>query len=74
MVDETVLHPGVRIEPGAFVVRSIVGSGAVIGAGSRVADAVIGSGVKVGQDNELGGGIRLWPGIEVPDKGITFSR
>jgi mannose-1-phosphate guanylyltransferase len=39
-----------------------------------VADAVVGAGVRVGQDNELGGGIRLWPGIEVPDKGITFSR
>ena len=73
-VDESVPHSDVRIETGAFVVRSIIGSGATIGAGSRVADAVVGSGVKVGADNELGGGIRLWPGIEVPDKGITFSR
>jgi mannose-1-phosphate guanylyltransferase len=73
-IDESVLHPGVRIESGAFVARSIIGTDAVIGAGSRVADAVVGSGVKVGQENELGGGIRLWPGIEVPDKGITFSR
>jgi mannose-1-phosphate guanylyltransferase len=73
-VDESVLHSGVRIEQGAFVVRSIIASDAVIGAGSRVADAVVGPGVKVGQDNELGGGIRLWPGVEVPDKGITFSR
>jgi mannose-1-phosphate guanylyltransferase len=73
-VDESVLHPGVRIESGAFVVRSIIGTGATIGAGSRVTDAVVGNDVKVGQDNELSGGIRLWPGIEVPDKGITFSR
>jgi len=73
-VDESVLHAGVRVESGAFVVRSVLGSGAVVGAGSRVSDAVIGSGVRIGQDNELSGGIRLWPGIEVPDKGITFSR
>jgi mannose-1-phosphate guanylyltransferase len=73
-VDESVLHTGVRIETGAFVVRSIIGADAVIGAGSKVSDAVVGSGVVVGQDNELAGGIRLWPGIEVPDKGISFSR
>jgi mannose-1-phosphate guanylyltransferase len=73
-VDESVLHTGVRIETGAFVVRSIIGADAVIGAGSKVSDAVVGSGVVVGQDNELAGGIRLSPGIEVPDKGISFSR
>jgi mannose-1-phosphate guanylyltransferase len=73
-VDESVLHGGVHVESGAFVTRSILGARTAIGRGSRVADAVVGAGVRVGQDNELGGGIRLWPGIEVPDKGITFSR
>jgi mannose-1-phosphate guanylyltransferase len=73
-IDESVLHPGVRVGPGAFVARSLVASDASIGAGSHVSDAVIGKGVTVGADNELGGGIRLWPGLEVPDRSITFSR
>ncbi len=36
-------------------------------------DAVVGAGVKVGAENELAGGIRVWPGTDLPDKGITFS-
>jgi mannose-1-phosphate guanylyltransferase len=73
-LQESVLHPGARIERGAFVSGSVVASGAVVGAGSHVTDAVIGHDVTVGADNELSGGVRLWPGLTVPDQGITFTR
>lgn len=73
-VQESVLHDGVVVEAGAFVVRSVVARGARIGTGSVVMDAVIGHDVRIGADNELSGGIRLWPGVDVPDKGITFTK
>lgn len=74
VVEGSVLHPGATVAAGATVIGSILAPGACIGSGSVVKDAVIGAGVKLGADNELAGGIRLWPGLEVPDKGITFTR
>lgn len=73
-VTESVLHDGVRIEAGASVQRSVLAAGAVVGPGTSVSDSVIGAGVRVGADNELASGIRLWPGLDVPDRGISFNR
>lgn len=73
-VSDSVLHPGVRIDAGAFVAGAVLATRASIGAGSHVAQAVIGHDVHVGADNELSGGIRLWPSLDVPDQAITFNR
>lgn len=72
-VDASVIFDGVTIEPGAVVRNSIVASGARIGANARVTDCVIGEGVQIGARCELQAGMRLWPGVSIPDSGIRFS-
>ena len=72
-IDASVVFDGVTIEPGAVVRNSIVASGARIGANSRIVDCVIGEGVQVGARCELQAGMRLWPGVDIPDSGIRFS-
>lgn len=68
------LHERVTVGNGATVTDSVIATGAHIGSASELVGAVVGAGVVIGADNELRDGIRLWPGVEVPDRGITFSR
>jgi mannose-1-phosphate guanylyltransferase len=72
VLEECVLHDEVTIGPGATVERSIIGRGVDVGARSRVVDAVIGRDAKIGADNELRAGIRIWPGLDIPDGSIRF--
>jgi mannose-1-phosphate guanylyltransferase len=71
-IEGSVLHDDVEIEPGATVEGSILGRGVKVGSRTRIVDAVVGAGVDVGADNELRAGVRIWPGIEIPDHTITF--
>jgi len=48
-------------------------SGAHIGANARIKDCVIGEGAQIGARCELKGGLRVWPGVVLPDGGIRFS-
>jgi mannose-1-phosphate guanylyltransferase len=73
-VSGSVLHDGVVLSNAVVVRDSIVAAGCAIGHGTELSGAVVGAGVRVGADNELREGIRLWPGIDVPDRGITFTR
>jgi mannose-1-phosphate guanylyltransferase len=73
-VTGSVLHEGVVVGGHATIDRSMLASGACVGSGTHVGDAVIGAGVSIGADNELSAGIRLWPGVTLPDRGITFQR
>lgn len=72
-LDNTVVFDGVSIEPGAVIENSIIASGVYIGANARISDAVIGEGAQIGARCELRGGVRVWPGVVVPDTGIRFS-
>lgn len=72
-VDDSVIFEGVTIEPGAIIRGSIIAAGARIGANARISDCVIGEGVQIGARCELQGGMRLWPGVVIPDSGIRFS-
>jgi mannose-1-phosphate guanylyltransferase len=69
----SVLQEGAVVGPGARVSNAVVGPGARLGRGCVVDDAVVGPDVVVGESNELRNGVRLWPGLEVPDGGLTFS-
>ncbi|HZK31549.1 MAG TPA: NDP-sugar synthase, partial [Corynebacterium sp.] len=64
---------GVTIEPGATIKDSIISAGSRIGANARIVDCVIGEGVQIGARCELQGGIRIWPGVIIPDNGVRFS-
>jgi mannose-1-phosphate guanylyltransferase len=73
-VSGSVLHEGVRVENAVVVRGSTLGPRTTIGHGSELTGAVVGARVTVGADNELRDGIRLWPGLDTGDRGITFTR
>ena len=35
--------------------------------------AVIGDGAVIGPENELRAGVRVWPGVELPECAVRFS-
>nr|BFE33494.1 NDP-sugar synthase [Actinomadura rugatobispora] len=72
-VESSVLFDDATVEAGARVVRSVIGEGARICAGAVLEDAVIGDRAIVGPGNELVNGLRLWPGVELPDTAVRFS-
>lgn len=72
-LDDTVVFDGVTIEPGAVIEDSIIASGAKIGANARISGCVIGEGAQIGARCELNGGMRVFPGVVIPDGGIRFS-
>lgn len=72
-IDDSVIFDGVTIEPGAVVRNSIIAAGARIGANVRMQDCVIGEGASIGARCELQGGMRVWPGVSIPDSGVRFS-
>lgn len=52
---------------------SIIAAGARIGANARISGCVIGEGAHIGARCELRDGMRVWPGVTIPDSGIRFS-
>lgn len=72
-LDDVVVFDGVTIEPGAVIEDSIIAAGARIGANARIRGAVIGEGAVIGARCELLDGVRVWPGVEIPDSGLRFS-
>jgi mannose-1-phosphate guanylyltransferase len=72
VVRGSVLHDDVDVGGETIVEGSVLGNQARMGSGCVVDDAVVGAGVRIGASNELRRGIRLWPGVELPDRGITF--
>ena len=53
--------------------RSIVGPGAQVGDHCRIdGEAVLGAGVRLGSHNALTAGIRIFPGVELPDSAVAF--
>lgn len=69
----SVLGDDAVIAGGASVTDSVIGDGARVCAGAVVRDAVIGDGAVVGPGNELQAGIRVWPGIELPECAVRYS-
>ncbi|WP_236051771.1 mannose-1-phosphate guanylyltransferase [Nonomuraea cypriaca] len=61
------------VESGAAVTDAVVGKGARVCAGTVVRDAVIGDGAVVGPGNELRHGVRIWPGVELPERAVRYS-
>ncbi|RSZ61825.1 NDP-sugar synthase [Corynebacterium hylobatis] len=72
-LDDSVVFDGVTIEPGAVIRDSIIAAGARIGANARITSCVIGEGAQIGARCELVGGMRVWPGVVIPDNGVRFS-
>jgi mannose-1-phosphate guanylyltransferase len=69
----SVLFDGAVIGDCAVVEHSVVGASARIGSAAVVRNAVIGDGAVVGARCELLDGVRVWPGVRLPDGGVRFS-
>ena len=72
-LDATAVFDGAVIESGVVIENSIIGEGVHVGANARISGCIIGDGARIGARCELRNGLRLWPGVEIPDKGIRFS-
>ncbi len=72
-IDSAVVLDGARIGADCTLRACIVGPGAVIGDGTRVDDlAMVGADAKLGAHTILTHGAKLFPGVTIPDGGISF--
>ncbi|WP_098958702.1 sugar phosphate nucleotidyltransferase [Pseudonocardia sp. N23] len=69
----SMIYDGAVVAEGAVVENSVVGRDARIEPGAVLADAVIGDRAVVGELCELRGGLRVWPGVVLPARGVRFS-
>jgi len=58
---------------GAVVVDSVVGAGAHVAPGAVLRGVVVGDGARIGEGNELTSGLRIWPGVSLPECSVRFS-
>ena len=72
-VSGSVLFDGAMVGRDCVIEDSIIGAGAVIGDGTVLHGVVIGDGATLGARNELRDGVRVWPGVELPECGVRFS-
>jgi len=72
-IDSAVVLDGARIGADCTLRACIVGPGAVIGDGTRVDDlAMVGADATLGAHTILTHGAKLFPGVTIPDGGISF--
>jgi mannose-1-phosphate guanylyltransferase len=69
----SVLADDCVIASGAVVVDSVVGIGATIAPGVVLREVVVGDGALIGPGNELTSGVRVWPGVTLPECAVRFS-
>jgi mannose-1-phosphate guanylyltransferase len=72
-IDGSVVLDGASVGAGTRVSRAIVCPGADVGENCHVhGQAVVGQDVRIGAGNTLAGGIRIFPGVDVPAGAIAF--
>jgi mannose-1-phosphate guanylyltransferase len=72
-IERAVVMQGAEIGEGAVLRDCIVAAGSRVGARSQITGgAVLGEGVTIGADCVVTRGARVFPGVEIPDGGITF--
>jgi mannose-1-phosphate guanylyltransferase len=69
----SVLFDGAVVGAGAVVRDSIVGRGANVAGGVVLDGVVIGDNAVIAAGNELRGGARVWPGVELGPVSVRFS-
>jgi mannose-1-phosphate guanylyltransferase len=69
----SVLQDGACVAAGATVRDSVLGRGAKVAPGAVLDGVVLGDGAVVGSGNELRGGLRVWPDVELPETAVRFS-
>ena len=71
-IERSVVLAGSQIGPDCLLRDCIVAAGARIGAGTQIRNAVLGEGVTIGAGNVLAGGARIFPGVTLGDRAISF--
>ncbi|MBV9309940.1 MAG: NDP-sugar synthase [Solirubrobacterales bacterium] len=72
-VESSVLLDGATVGTRTTIRSSIVGPGAVVGRHCHISDRVVlGERVSVGAENVLGAGMRIFPGVALPERAISF--
>jgi mannose-1-phosphate guanylyltransferase len=72
-IDSSVLLDGCSVGAGARISGAIIGSRVTIGDRCRIdRGVVLGADVRIGAGNVLTGGMRIFPGVELPDGAVTF--
>jgi mannose-1-phosphate guanylyltransferase len=72
-IESSVVLDGATVGAGTRITSSIIGPGVRIGDHCRVEGRVmLGQGVTIGSDNTLLHGMRIFPGVELPDGAIAF--
>ncbi len=72
-VERSVVLDGARIGAGCELRDCIVCAGAEVGDSTKVTGgAVLGEGVRIGADNVVTRGARIFPGVDLPDRGLQF--
>ncbi len=72
-IESSVLLDGCRVGAGTRISSAIVGPGVAIGGHCRVEGGVVlGQDVSVGANNVLAAGMRIFPGVQLPDGAIAF--
>lgn len=72
-IERSVVLQGAEIGEGCTLRNCIVAAGARVGDRTQVLrEAVLGEGVTIGADNVVTNGVRLFPGVEIPDGTIKF--
>ncbi len=72
-VEGTMLFDGAVVGEGAVVEHAVIGAGARVDEGAFVSDTVVGDRAVVGAYCELRGGLRIWPDVVLPPRGVRFS-
>jgi mannose-1-phosphate guanylyltransferase len=72
-VDSSVILDGAVVDHHSRVTRCIVGPGATIGDHCRLDEtSMLGQDVSLGAGNTLTAGVRIFPGVDLPDRAIAF--
>jgi mannose-1-phosphate guanylyltransferase len=67
------LFDGAVVADEARVISSVVGFGARVDRGAVVHETVVGDRAVVGAQCELRRGVRVWPDVVLPPRGVRFS-
>ncbi len=72
-IERSVVLQGAEIGRGCHLRDCIIAAGARVGDGCHVTGgAVLGEGVTIGADNVVTRGLRIFPGVTIPDGGLKF--
>ncbi len=72
-VEGAMLFDGAVIAEGAVIEHAVIGAGARVEEAAVVVDTVVGDRAVIGAHCELRGGMRVWPDVVLPPRGLRFS-